>query len=157
VNSIHIKQKVKGKVRPDICSRILIINVFFSVLFILPKTCLADKGGWYLSSEAVTLTESGQRAIIGWGGETEILCLATDVSSSEETTVIEFLPLPSEPNVTLGSKDTFEAVEKLLARRNVKLTMPAGGGPSPPREIKPFQITFHERLGAHDITVVKVN
>jgi hypothetical protein len=131
--------------------------VLLTVFFIPPKSCLADKGGWHLSAKPVTLTESGQRAIIGWGGETEILCLATDVSSSEETTVIEFLPLPSEPNVTLGSKDTFEAVEKLLARRGVKLTMPPAGGPSPPKEIKPFQITFHERLGAHDITVVKVN
>ncbi|MHC4692918.1 MAG: hypothetical protein ACYS67_09255 [Planctomycetota bacterium] len=138
-------------------SYICIIGLFLTVLCIPPKTCPADKGGWHLSTEPVTLTESGQRAIIGWGGETEILCLATDVSSSQKTTIIEFLPLPSEPNVTLGSKEIFEAVEKLLARRDVKLTMPASGGPSPPKEIKPFQITFHERLGAHDITVVKVN
>ncbi len=138
----------------DIC----MVGVLLTVFFLPPKTCPADKGGWHLSTKPVTLTESGQRAIIGWGGETEILCLATDVSSSEETTVIEFLPLPSEPNVTLGSKDTFEAVEKLLARRNVKLEVRGGGGAlSPPREIKSFEITFHERLGAHDITVVKVN
>lgn len=138
-------------------SCICIIGVLLTFFFVLPKTCPADKGGWHVSTKPVTLIESGQRAIIGWGGETEILCLATDVSSSEETTVIEFLPLPSEPNVTLGSKDTFEAVEKLLARQNVKLTMPAAGGPSPPKEMKPFQITFHQRLGAHDVTVVKVN
>lgn len=140
-------------------SCICIIGVLLTVFFIPPKTCLADKGGWHLSTEPVTLTESGQRAIIGWGGETEILCLATDVSSSKKTTVIEFLPLPSEPNVTLGSKDTFEAVEKLLARRNVKLEMPAagGGGLGKSSESEPFHITFHQRLGAHDVTVVKVN
>ena len=136
---------------------ICIIGFLLIVLFIPPKTCPADKGGWHVSAKPVTLTESGQRAIIGWGGETEILCLATDVSSSEKTTVIEFLPLPSEPNVTLGSKDTFDAVEKLLARRNVKLKMPVVGGPGPFKESEPFKITFHERLGAHDITVVKVN
>ena len=138
-------------------SRTFLISVFFSFLFIPFDTCLADKGGWNISTEPVTLTESGQRAIIGWGGETEILYLATDVSSSENTTVIEFLPLPSEPNVTLGKRESFEAVEKLLARRNVKLEMPSGGGLGPPEESEPFHITFHERLGAHDITVVKVN
>ncbi|MGB2809027.1 MAG: DUF2330 domain-containing protein, partial [Sedimentisphaerales bacterium] len=106
-----------------------------------------------------TLTESGQRAIIGWDGSTQVLCLGTDVSSSRKTTVIEFLPLPSEPNVTLGSRKTFEAAEKLLARRSVKLQMPRtrtlGLGKS--SESVPFHITFHQRLGAHDVTVVKVN
>ena len=136
---------------------ICIAGVLLTVFFILLKTCPADKGGWHISTKPVILTESGQRAIIGWGGETEILCLATDVSSSEETTVIEFLPLPSEPNVTLGSKEIFEAVEKLLARRDVKLDMSAGGGLEKSSESEPFHITFHERLGAHDITVVKVN
>ncbi len=161
MNGIYIEQKVKGTVSPNICSRILIINVLLPILFIMPKTCFADKGGWHISTKPVTLTESGQRAIIGWGGETEILCLATDVSSSEKTTVIEFLPLPSEPNVTLGSKDTFEAVEKLLARRDVKffieMKSKGVGGGGLLEGAEPFRITFHQRLGAHDVTVVKVN
>ncbi|MGB2809026.1 MAG: DUF2330 domain-containing protein, partial [Sedimentisphaerales bacterium] len=108
-----------------------------------------------------TLTESGQRAIIGWDGSTQVLCLGTDVSSSRKTTVIEFLPLPSEPNVTLGSRKTFEAAEKLLARRDVRFfkkgKRSGGGGGGFLEGVEPFQITFHQRLGAHDITVVKVN
>jgi hypothetical protein len=137
------------------------IGVFLAVFFLLPDTCLADRGGWHLSTEPVTLTESGQRAIIGWDGQTQILCLGTDVSSSKETTVIEFLPLPSEPNVTLGDRQAFETVEKVLAEHFVRFFKRRGifskglragedGG-------EPFRITFHERLGAHDVTVVKVN
>ena len=140
-------------------SYISIIVVLLAFFFILPGACLADKGGWHLSTEPVTLTESGQRAIIGWDGQTQVLCLGTDVSSSSKTTVIEFLPLPSKPNVTLGNRESFEAAEKLLARRGVKLQMPRiltlGLGKS--AESEPFRITFHERLGAHDVTVVKVN
>lgn len=140
------------------CSCIGIIGVLLAVFFVPPEACLADKGGWHLSTEPVTLTESGQRAIIGWGGETEILCLATDVSSSKETTVIEFLPLPSEPNVTLGNREAFEAAERLLARKGVRLTVGvAPGGLGRAVESEPFHITFHERLGAHDVTVIKVN
>lgn len=142
-------------------SCICIIGVLLTVFFILPKSCIADKGGWHLSTEPVTLNESSQRAIIGWDGETEIMCLATDVSSSSKTTVIEFLPLPSEPNVTLGNREAFETVEKVLAERFVRFFkrrsglskgLRAGGDGG-----EPFRITFHQRLGAHDVTVVKVN
>lgn len=143
------------------CSCICIIGVLLAVFFVPPDACLADRGGWHLSTEPVTLTESGQRAIIGWDGQTQVLCLGTDVSSSKETTVIEFLPLPSEPNVVLGNRESFEAVEKVLAEQFVRfakrkkwfekgLRASEGGG-------EPFRITFHERLGAHDVTVVKVN
>jgi len=142
-------------------SYISIIVVLLAFFFILPGACLADKGGWHLSTEPVTLTESGQRAIIGWDGQTELLCLGTDVSSSRKTTVIEFLPLPSKPNVTLGKREAFETVEKVLVERFVRFFkrrsglskgLRAGGDGG-----EPFRITFHQRLGAHDVTVVKVN
>lgn len=143
------------------CSCVLIIAALLGAFIILPEACLADRGGWHVHTEAVTLKESGQRAIIGWDGQTEVLCLGTDVSSSKKTTVIEFLPLPSEPNVTLGSRETFEAVERVLARRGVRFykeklisgkVLRAGGD-----EGEAFRVTFHQRLGSHDVTVVKVN
>ena len=140
---------------------VLTVAVCFSLFVIPPESSYADRGGWYVSTEPVILTESGQRAIIGWDGQTEILCLATDVSSSRQTTVIEFLPLPSEPKVTLGNRESFDAVQKVLRRRGVEFIKERGrvdgmrGKAGPQGE--PFIITFHERLGAHDITVVKVN
>jgi hypothetical protein len=140
---------------------ICIIGVLIAVFFILTDACIADRGGWHMSTEPVTLTESGQRAIIGWDGQTEVLCLATDVSASKETKVIEFLPLPSEPNVVLGDRQAFETVEKVLDEHYVRFFkrrsglskgLRAGGDGG-----EPFRITFHQRLGAHDVTVVKVN
>jgi hypothetical protein len=139
---------------------ISIIGVFLAVFFGLPVLCFADRGGWHLSTEPVTLTESGQRAIIGWDGQNEILCLGTDVSSSKETTVIEFLPLPSQPNVSLGSRQSFEAVEKVLARRSIGFLKKRYRFGKKDRALEegaePFTITFHQRLGAHDVTVLKV-
>jgi len=131
-------------------------------LFNVPQPCLADKGGWNISTEPVILTESGQKAIIGWDGQIEVLCLATDVSSSRQAIVIEFLPLPSEPKVTLGSRETFNIVQKVLARRGVMFVKERGGlfrglGKAGGDSGEPFVITFHERLGAHDVTVLKVN
>jgi hypothetical protein len=140
---------------------VLFIAFFSYALVALAELCLADRGGWYVSTEPVTLKESGQRAIIGWDGQIQVLCLATDVSSSKKTTVIEFLPLPSEPKVTLGNRQSFEAVQKVLDRRGVRFFKPKGGFGKGLRaggdESEPFQITFHQKLGAHDVTVVKVN
>ncbi|MHC4482957.1 MAG: hypothetical protein ACYSW4_05355 [Planctomycetota bacterium] len=139
----------------------LLIAVLSCFLVTAPDLCLADRGGWYVSTEPVTLKESGQRAIIGWDGEIQILCLATDVSSSKKTTVIEFLPLPSEPKVTLGNRQSFEAVQKVLDRLGVRFFKAKGrlgkGLRAGGDEAEPFRITFHQKLGAHDVTVVKVN
>jgi hypothetical protein len=138
----------------------LVAAVFFVLVRPLVP-CLADRGGWHASTEPVNLAESGQRAVIGWDGQIQLLCLATDVSASKETTVIEFLPLPSEPKVTLGDRQSFDAVQKLLDRRGVRFFKQKGGMGKGMRaggdEGEPFEITFHQKLGAHDVTVVKVN
>lgn len=131
--------------------RICITACILSLLNLSIKSSFADRGGWYVSTEPVTLTESGQKAIIGWDGQTEVLCLATDVSSSRQTIVIEFLPLPSEPKVTLGSRETFDIAQEVLARRGVMFVKERGGmfhglhkasGDSG----EPFTITFHKHL-----------
>ena len=141
--------------------RIYITACILSLFNLSIESSFADKGGWYVSTEPVILTESGQKAIIGWDGETEVLCLATDVSSSRQTIIIEFLPLPLEPKVTLGGRETFDVVQKVLARRGVEFIKPGKGwdgrGLKSGTEGEPFTITFHERLGAHDVTVLKVN
>lgn len=125
------------------------------------ESSFADKGGWHINTEPVTLKESRQKAIIGWDGQIQILCLATDVAASKNTTVIEFLPLPSEPKVTLGNRESFDAVQRVLSRRHVMFIKERGSlngkGSRAGFGGEPFVITFHERLGAHDVTVIKVN
>jgi len=130
------------------------------LVLVRPGTSRADRGGWHLSTQPVKLTESGQRAIIGWDGRREVLCLATDVSASRNTKIIEFLPLPAEPRVKLGDLKSFEELEKLLAERRVRFTTRRGRGKGRREDAggsEPFTITFHQRLGAHDVTVVRVN
>lgn len=142
-------------------SHMWVVAGVLSVLLVFAECSYADKGGWHLHTEAVTLKESGQRAIIGWDGRTEVLCLGTDVSSSRKAIVIEFLPLPSQPKVVLGNRGSFQAVEKVLARRGVrfykKKVRSAKGDLGGTDGGEAFRITFHQRLGAHDVTVVKVN
>ncbi len=155
-----MKASVSDK-KGGLFSSVLVTLAFWSCLSTCCGLCRADRGGWHVSSEPVRLKESGQRAIIGWDGQIQVLCLGTDVSSSHQTTVIEFLPLPAEPKATLGSRESFEAVQEVLARHRIrfykeKISSGKGLGRDA-QEGEAFTITFHERLGAHDVTVVKVN
>ena len=45
----------------------------------------------------VSIYGPGQKAIIAWNGEEEILILSTDVYTSEDSPVLRIVPLPSNP------------------------------------------------------------
>lgn len=98
----------------------------------------------------VKIFEPNQRAIIAWNGGEEILLLSTDVSASDSTLVLEVLPLPSEPTVKKGDLETFRRVIDFI---NKKVHVAKGRtfteGPVPPSG----EVTFHRRIGAHDISV----
>jgi len=107
----------------------------------------------------VSLQESGQNAIVAWNGSEEVIILSTDATSSESTMVLEVLPLPSNPiKVEEGSFDSFTKLteiinKKVRAIREQEMTKFLGRGIEAPG----VEITFHKKIGAHDVTVVKVN
>ncbi|MDI6883882.1 MAG: DUF2330 domain-containing protein [Hadesarchaea archaeon] len=74
------------------------------------STVSADKGMF----SYISLYEPGQKAIIAWDGENEVLILATDVYASENSWALEVLPLPSEPTVTKGERGSFENASSLI-------------------------------------------
>jgi len=77
------------------------MTVILAALVISSRPCRADKGGWGVHSEPVVLTESGQKAIIGWDGQNQILCLATDVSASRNTHGRKSLSETANPSTPL--------------------------------------------------------
>ena len=119
----------------------------------LTPVVLADRGMVPLSD--VSVYGPGQKAIIAWNGEEEILILSTDVRASSNSQVLELLPLPSEPEIEKGDFASFEQVDKLIKKHfPSRLWDRSGKGElGPPGE--GVEIVFHEKIGAHDITVVK--
>lgn len=119
----------------------------------------ADRGGIPFRPE-VTLFEPTQRALIAWNGEEEILILSTDLRASRATKVLEVMPFPSEPTVTKGDVSVFQRAVALInskSRPRYGLELGAGGldrasAQGPP----PGEITFHQRIGAHDVAVARV-
>lgn len=103
----------------------------------------------------VDVFEPKQRALIAWDGYEEILTLSTDLYTSEATQVLEIMPLPSEPTVSAKDIDLFHRLNELINTligwhtaakdpgRSVSLGQPGPAG----------EVTFHEQIGAHDISV----
>ncbi|MBS7628939.1 DUF2330 domain-containing protein [Candidatus Bathyarchaeota archaeon] len=91
----------------------------------------------------------GQKAIIAWNGEVERLILSTDLYASLETKVLELMPLPSEPILEMADFKSFQALQSLIMRKMPRTISPGYRGG--------LEIIFHEKIGAHDITVLKAN
>jgi hypothetical protein len=103
-------------------------------------------------SSEVSVYEPGQKAIVAWNGEEEILILSTDVTSSSETLVLELLPLPSEPEVEAASFESFEEIQRLIWDEGMNQFMyPSEDG----ARSGSVEVVFHEEIGAHNITVVR--
>ncbi len=108
----------------------------------------------------VQLQETGQNAIVAWNGEEEVLILSTDMKSSESITVLEFIPLPSNPtSVEETDPEIFDRLIKAVNKKVLEIRstyaltrgfMQKAGAESG------VEITFYEKIGAHEVTVVKV-
>jgi len=113
----------------------------------------ADRGMIPVDPE-VSVYEPGQKAILAWNGHEEILILSTDVTSSQETLVLEILPLPSKPDVEAASFQSFEEIQSLIWNEGLSLFMFDSKNEARSGSV---EIVFHEEIGAHNITVVKAS
>lgn len=103
----------------------------------------------------VSIYEPGQKAIIAWNGLEEILILSTDVLSTRNTTILEILPLPSNPKkIEQASLESFNVVQELIWSH---MPQPPGFGYLRNETESDVEVVFHERIGMHDITVVKAS
>ncbi len=134
-----------------------------TLLIVVTSACLfaaapapADRGSIPFKPHA-QIFEPVQRAMIAWNGKEQIMLLSTDLRASEPTRVLEVLPLPAEPKVTKGDTEVFRRAVDLINRKLAERRQRAkdrGKGEFGSRA-PAGQVTFHERIGAHDIIVTK--
>ena len=80
------------------------------------------------------------------------MILSTDVASSQETLVLEILPLPSKPIVEAASFQSFEEIQRLIWNEGLNQFTYGDEGQARSGSV---EVVFHEEIGAHNITVVK--
>ncbi len=114
----------------------------------------ADKGMIPIIPD-ISVYEPGQKAIIGWNGEKEILILSTDVYSSQRTKVLEILSLPSKPErIEMGSFESFEVINELIFEHAPEIQGDREKSPLAPGS-EGISVLFKSKIGVHDITVVE--
>jgi hypothetical protein len=102
-------------------------------------------------ASGVSLYEPGQKAILAWNGREEIMILSTDVASSQETLVVEILPLPSKPDVEAASTTSFEQIQRMIWQEGINRLMYDTLSEARSGSV---EVVFHEKIGAHNITIV---
>jgi hypothetical protein len=131
------------------------LSIFLAVTNV--QTLSGDRGSIPFRP-GVKVFEPTQRAMIAWNGNEEILLLSTDLRASEATKVLEVIPLPSEPVVKKGDVEVFKKAtalinEKLRERYLRALTK---GGRRQEEGPPAGEVTFHKKIGAHDVSVTRV-
>lgn len=121
-------------------------------LLIIPAAARADMGQIHASD--VQVAEDGQKAIILHNLKEEILILGTDLRAEKQTGIVRFIPFPSEPAVALAEGDPFKAATELIAKYHLAFIYQTKGSGA---EAKDVEVLFNQKMGAHDVTVVKIN
>ena len=137
---------------------LIIITLFLGI--ISPVFIKAD-GGMFVDPK-IKVYESDQNAIVAWNGTEEIFLLSTNLTADKDNvSAVQIVALPENPlKVEEGDYQSFENLIQIM---NSKIPVPAttglgkttsiGAGGGEPAVV----LTFHDKVGAHDINVIKIN
>jgi hypothetical protein len=122
-------------------------------MLVAAPVAIADRG--MMSVEpGVSVYEPGQKAIVAWNGFEEILILSTDITADAYTLALEIMSLPANPSVIeMASFDSFVRIQEYIWVRGPEIM----GESYRSDQTESVEVTFHERMGAHDITVVNAS
>jgi len=135
------------------CSALALASLVLLLLSFVP-TVVADRCIIPVDP-GVSVYEPGQKAIIAWNGQEEILILSTDVHAGGSTYALEVMPLPSNPEVIeQASFESFVLIQNLIWDYAPQVL---GRNYMGAEQTDGIEVTFHEKIGAHDITVVKAS
>jgi hypothetical protein len=142
---------------------ICVSAIVLSAVIIMPLSAKANGGVWMWPPN-IHVDQTDQNAIIGWNGEEEMLILSTNwekPADSQSATLLKVVPLPSEPSeIKEGETEVFEKLVKILNEK-IDAMQTSTYGKTNSLQVAPgaegVEVTFSKVIGAHDVTVVKVN
>lgn len=134
------------------------LTLAFLAILVSAPNAFADMGRVYVSTSGVTVSESAQKAVILHNNKEEVLILGTELKANRQMPIIRFIPFPSEPQVSLAPKGVFDRLADIVAKYQLKYvyTFRTKGGP-PSSHVEGVEVRLDAKLGAHDLTVIKVD
>lgn len=133
--------------------KLLIVPV---VLLCLMNSAHADRGP-ILWHEGVEVSQESQKAIILHNTVEEVLILGTEMKASKQIELLEFIPFPSEPTVSLAPGAPFEEMAKLITKKGLVFQFSSLGKGGGTTESAPVEIRLSEKIGLHGVTAIKIN
>jgi len=137
----------------------------FSIIIVIPFLAEANGGVW-IWPRNINVEQTDQNAIIAWDGQEEMLVLSTNwekPAGSQSATLLKVVPLPTEPSeIKEGETVIFEKLVKILnekidAMQEQNLSGGRDSGFNAPGATNGVEVIFQKIIGAHDVTVVRVN
>jgi len=137
----------------------------FSIIIVTPFLAEANGGVW-IWPRNINVEQTDQNAIIAWNGQEEMLVLSTNwekPAGSQSATLLKVVPLPTKPSeIKEGETVIFEKLVKILnekidAMQEQNLSGDGESGFNAPGATKGVEVIFQKIIGAHDVTVVRVN
>jgi len=102
----------------------------------------------FIPTSIMDIQEPVQIAVITWNDGVEVMLFGVNIIAAEGIKGIGLMPLPSKPEVYLGSNKSFEIIDKFVTPRGSTLGIPAGDiGVS---------VEFNMVLGPHNVTCLKI-
>ena len=138
-----------------VMKRVTSLVVCVVAVALLVASASADRG-MIRSVKRVNVEEPAQRAIIAYNGAQELLILQTDVRAAEETRIVEFMPLPSKPEVSLAPEGCFAELAKIVQTHRMSYRSRRGGKHRRDAGGAAVTVVVAAQLGPHAVTVVEV-
>ncbi len=139
--------------------KIGLILIFFLVSLFTSSTSLGDGG--LIGPPQIDVEENAQNAIVAWNGTQEVLILSVDTTTSQSSSVLRIVPLPSNPlEIKEGNFDSFTKLQNIVNEKLTRHYLNKGYGWDEASKLgneSGVEITYQDIIGAHNITVVKVN
>lgn len=146
------------------------VSIILLFLLFCISGAWADRGSFVMRpitmTENINVFDAGQKAIICWNRNEELLILSTDKYASAAAKVLEFMPLPSKPSQVEEVEETcFNGIASLITAHRPQVSWenyPKRASTMDKSEHAPsiepaVEIVFHKKIGAHDINIAKVN
>jgi hypothetical protein len=135
-----------------------VIALLFAVAMGAASPAPADMGRIQVATENVQVSEDAQKAIILHNGKEEILILGTDLKATGKTGIIRFIPFPSAPEISLAPAGAFEQAAAIIRKYGLVFqTWIISKGGEASASTDGIELRFSQKLGAHDLTLIKVN
>jgi hypothetical protein len=144
-------------IRSEKSSGLAFVYLACALLLVGNRATRADRGAIVALGD-VNIEEPAQRAVIAHDGVREILILQTDVKADRKTKIVEFMPLPSKPDVSLAPEGCFSALQEIIKAHKLQYVIHYRGKNKSDTEAKAEAVTLvlSEQLGPHKVSVVEV-